>query len=549
MRKNIVLGFREARGDRKPLHPRAGARGWSARKLNCRPAAIACTLALCLLLGMPTPASASVTSSSLATQGVYTGGKATSSANTTTTFNAGGTDGSEPENGSVSASGHAGSTTSIPCGGTSFSNTSAVYPLGIETECEQGASSGTYSLRFCPGTQQGESCGGTSGPAWETATLSPGGTAQPDSSLTVTMGACSGSGSTTSCPLAVTQTGSYSQSNLYAIKQQGAQAQANQYANSGSVVSDTQGTGVVAQNGTQIAAGKNTNAGGYTGEIVANGGNISTCYANQQSQLAGGKPIYSCSGNTSVQMGGTCGQTQTCKQWTTTTQTSTSTCAQTVNTTSTTCTTQTPTESCTLSNPPQNESCTVQTTPQVSVSDSCTPGSWFASTMSWRVGGVGSDFCYMGVQCAPNATSLTFDYYCWGGDPPHDVYTATLPIAPYTAQYLGPATPFDDGYSVDYYCPAGGAPVNGNCYAVQQLGTVDPNWYWVTWSFPAYYVSGGCNTSTNQCSYSFYFDLQTGQGYGFQLYSNPLTLTFPYPHSITTLTGNNVNDGCTAYGG
>lgn len=512
---------------------------------------LSCTLALCLLFGMPTPAPASVTSSSLAMQGVYTGGKATSSANARTTFHAGGTAGSEPENGSVSASGHAGSTTSIPCGGTAFSNTSAVYPLGIETECEQGASSGTYSLRFCPGTQQGESCGGTSGPAWETAVLSPGGTAQPDSSLTVTMGTCSGSGSMTSCPLAVTQTGSYSQSNLYAIKQQGAQAQANQYANNSSVVSDTQGTGVVAQNGTQIAAGKNTNAGGYTGEIVANSGNISTCYANQQSQLAGGTPIYSCSGNTSVQMGGTCGQTQTCKQWTTTTQTSTSTCAQTVNTTSTTCTTQTPTESCTLSNPPQNESCTVQTTPQVSVSDSCTPGSWFASTMSWRVGGVGSDFCYMGVQCAPNATSLTFDYYCWGGDPPHDVYTATLPIASFSSQDDGPAvttrhcTIHGCWYTTD--CPYPNAVnLNGTCYTgAQEIGTVNPSWENSTWSFPVYYLDGGCNSGNDQCSYEFDFNV----GPWFQLYTNPQTLTFPYPHSITTLTGNNVNDGCTAYGG
>ena len=542
---------------------------------------LACPLALCLTLGIPAPALAgSVSGANLATEGVTTGGKTTASTNTGTTFNAGGTAGSEPENGSVSASGHAGSEARVYCGGTAFSSTSAVYPLGIETECEQGTTSGAYSVRFCPGTPQGESCGGTSGPAWETATLSPGGTAQPDSSLTVTMGACSGSGVTASCPLTVTQTGSYAQSNLYAIKQQGAQAQASQYANSSSVVSDTQGTGVVAQNGTQIAAGKNTNAGGYAGEIVANGGNISTCYANQQSQLAGGKPIYSCSGNTSVQMGGPCSQTQTCKQWTTTTQTSTSTCTQTVDTTSTTCTKQTPTESCTLSNAPQNESCTVQTIPQVSTSDSCTPGSWFASAMSWRVGGVGSDFCYIGVQCAPNATSLTFDYYCSGAAGPqagyNDVQSAALPVAPYAASDRGPATSaYYDGLNADFYgywyfdgdgdddpgCPSAGdfyipsatqVPVGGQCWAGQALGSVNPRWQSTVWSFPVYYLDGGCNTSTNQCSYTFDFDLADDTGFGlvgYDLYTNPLTLTFPYPHRITTLNGNSVNDGCTPYGG
>ena len=508
---------------------------WTARRFRRAVVALACLSAsLC-------PFSAwAVTGTSLASRGVNSGSQTAAAANAQTTLNAGGTAGSEPENGSVSASGHASASTPIYCGGTSFSSTSAVYPLGVETECEQGTTGGAYNLRFCPGTQQGETCGGN-GPAWEQVAVPAGGGAvQPDPTLTATLGACAGSGATARCSFALTQTGTYSQSNLYGITQQGATAQASQYANNSSVMSSTLGTGVVAQNGTQITSGKNTNSGGYTGEIVANGGNISTCYANQQTQVASGKPVYSCSGNTSVQMGGTCRQTQTCVNWTTTTQTATSTCAQTVNTTSTTCTTQTPTESCTLSNQKQTENCTVQTTPQVSTYQSCTTGSWFDSAMSWRVGGVGSDFCYVSVQCTPNTSSLTFDYYCWGGDPPHNVYTVSLPITPYTMQYIGPAS-----WWWGPWCPSGGDYIDGACYAAWQIGTADPSWNSIVWNVPVYYTQGGCNMATNQCSYQFYFSVP----WGYQLYTNPLTLTFTYPHTIANITGNGVNDGCTQYGG
>jgi hypothetical protein len=485
------------------------------------------------------------------------------------------------------ASGHAGSTAVLYCGSSSYSSTSAVYPLGIETECEQGGA-GTYNLQFCPATTQGETCGG-SGPAWEQVTVSSGGgTVNPDPSLTATLGACTGTGTMARCSLSVTQTGAYSQSDLYAIQQQGTTAQAGQYANNSSVMSSTMGTGVVASNGQQIVSGKNTNAGGYTGELVADGGGISTCFAGQQSQIAGGKTVYSCSGNTSVSVNGACNQSQSCVKWLTSTQTSTQTCAQTVNATSTTCTTQTPTETCTLSNQQLTENCAVQTTPQVSVSQSCTPGATIASWTGWAGTGNSGNQCTVSVACALNAQALTFTYSCYGdsGELPagsgyNNVGQAVLSITPYAATDTGPDVPgfydnlnygfwygdFDGDNDYDPGCPSITAanqgyeapstsqvPVGGQCLAGQNLGTVDPSWNFITWVFPVFYLDGGCNTSTNQCSYTFDFNavinLEYYGGYtGTDMTSDPVTLTFTYPHRIATITGNGVNDGCTPYGG
>ncbi len=192
---------------------------WTARPFRRAVVALACLSAALLPLSAwaALPAAGLVTSESTASQGVNSGSHIAASANARTTFNAGGTAGAEPENGSVSALGHAGATTTIYCGGAAYSRDSAVYPLGVETECEQGAR-GTYNLQFCPGTTQGETCGG-SGPAWEPVTISSrGGSANPDPSLTATLGACTGTGTMARCQLSVTQIGTYSQSNLYAIK-------------------------------------------------------------------------------------------------------------------------------------------------------------------------------------------------------------------------------------------------------------------------------------------------------------------------------------------